>query len=462
MQQFAAHQPYNEPEPEITMQVNAGSIGLNPLLMLAIERALSPPIMHRRTSLQPMRVIVVEPGFPSACDGLDHAGFDVPRILLQAVTQAAGMSGFAQSRFEQRTVRGEILSDENGQLYEKLGSHLRLIQQLASSPYGDVIELVPTGQRNLRMLAPVAEPKFVESYEPGKAANARKESVITADLPRFVPFGHSQEKAGILGHRKLFPDPGQWRVVRWSDFKEILSQQLANPHRLSDQYRLPCYVQVIETDRVLSVDELARTYASENERNKKLYHLTDEIAGKLDLTSMLPQRPLQQLDIERPPNTLLPHDRLFSLLVANDPTVDVASPNKTAATAIASAPVTSESLSKVIPAKDSIPANFLKEWEFKISRAEASYDMKVRPSLGSAIRKMFRRLRVFKLRREVRKWQVLVSGRNADEQLWAVRPPTEMPGPAFVREWAVKTLELAGYDSQKMIFEWEIFWRRKG
>ena len=461
MQQFAAHQPYNEPEPEITMQVNAGSIGLNPLLVLAIERALSPPIMHRRSRLQPMRVIVVEPGFGSARDGIDQAGFDLPRILLQAVTQA-GMSRFAKSRFEQRTVRGEILSDENGQLYEKLGSHVRLIQQLASSPYGDVIELVPTRQRHLRMIAPVAESKFVESHEPGKTADARKESVITADRPRFVPFGHSQDKPSTLGHRKLFPDPGQWRVVRWSDFKEILSQQLANPHRLSEQYRLPCYVQVIETDRVLSVDELARTYASENERNKKLYHLTDEIAGKLDLISMLPQRPLQQLDIDRPPNTLLPHDRLFSLLVANDPTVDVASPIKTAATATASAPVTSESLSKAISAKDSIPANFLKEWEFKISRAEASYDMKAKPSLGSAIRNMFRRLRVFKLRREVRKWQVLMSGKNADEQLWAVRPPTEMPGPAFVREWAVKTLELAGYDSQKMIFEWEIFWRRKG
>ena len=458
MQQFAAHQPYNEPEPEITMQVNAGSLGLNPLLVLAIERALSPPIMHRRSSLQPMRVIVVEPGFPPACDGMDQADFDVPRIFLQAVTQAAGIGGFAQSRFEQRTVRGEILSDENGQLYEKLGSHVRLIQQLASSPYGDVIELVPTGQRHPRMIAPVAEPKLVESHEPGRAAHVRKESVITADRPRFVPFGHSQEKPGTLGHRKLFPDPGQWRVVRWSDFKEILSQQLANPHRLSDQYRLPCYVQVIETDRVLSVDELARTYASENEPNKKLYHLTDEIAGKLDLISMLPQRPLQQFDMDRPPNTLLPHDRLFSLLVANDPTVDVGSPNKTPSTAAAP----SESLSKAIPTKDSIPANFLKEWEFKISRAEASYDMKARPTLGSAIRNMFRGLRVFKLRREVRKWQVLMSGKNADEQLWAVRPPTEMPGPAFVREWAVKTLDLAGYDSQKMIFEWEIFWRRKG
>ncbi|HEY0763754.1 MAG TPA: hypothetical protein VGD61_15380 [Pyrinomonadaceae bacterium] len=444
------------------MQLNTGSVGLNPLLVLAIERALSPPIMHRRSSLQPMRVIVVEPGFPSAHDGLDQAGFDVSRILLQAVTQAAGMSGLGQSNFEQRTVRGEILSDENGQLYEKLGSHVRLIQQLASSPYGDVIELVPTGQRHLRMIAPVTEPKFVESNEPGKSGHARKESVINLDRQRFVPFGHSQEKPGALGHRKLFPDPGQWRVVRWSDFKEILSQQLANPHRLSDQYRLPCYVQVIETDRVLSVDELARTYSSENERNKKLYHLTDEIAAKLDLISMLPPRSLQQLDIDRPPNTLLPHERLFSLLVANDPTVDVASPNKTAGTATASASATSESLSKATSAKDSIPADFLKEWEFKISRAEAAYDMKARPSLGSAIRNIFRRLRVFRLRREVRKWQVLMSGKNADEQLWVVRPPTEMPAPAFVREWAVKTLELAGYDSQKMIFEWEIFWRRKG
>jgi len=31
-----------------------------------------------------------------------------------------------------------------------------------------------------------------------------------------------------------------------------------------------------------------------------------------------------------------------------------------------------------------------------------------------------------------------------------------------IREWARKTLEAAGYDSQAMLPEWEIFWRRKG
>ena len=208
MQQFATRRAFCEPEPEFTMHVNAGSVGLNPLLLLAIERALSPPIVHRRSSLQPMRVIVVEPGFPAGGEGMDHPGFDAPRMLLQAVAQAAGMTGSGQSQFLQRTVQGEILSDENGQLYEKVGSHIRLIHQLASSPYGDVIELVPTAQRHLRMIAPPSEPKLVELHETGNASYARTEPVATTAKPRFVPFGHSQEKPGALGHRKLFQTQG--------------------------------------------------------------------------------------------------------------------------------------------------------------------------------------------------------------------------------------------------------------
>ena len=63
---------------------------------------------------------------------------------------------------------------------------------------------------------------------------------------------------------------------------------------------------------------------------------------------------------------------------------------------------------------------------------------------------------------EFRKWQVLLTGKSLDEQLWAVRPPKGASGHPFIREWATRTLEFAAYDSRSMLTEWEIFWRRKG
>jgi hypothetical protein len=62
----------------------------------------------------------------------------------------------------------------------------------------------------------------------------------------------------------------------------------------------------------------------------------------------------------------------------------------------------------------------------------------------------------------LRKWQILLCGKGFDEQLWAVRPPDGGLTHRAVRQWAARTLELAGYQPGVMLLEWEIFWRRKG
>src|SRR6185503_446095 len=108
------------------------------------------------------------------------------------------------------------------------------------------------------------------------------------------------------------------------------------------------------------------------------------------------------------------------------------------------------------------PGRFIKEWEFKMGREEALYDMNAKPTLGSLIVKIFRGLRVGKNRNEFSKWQTILMSKDIDEQLWLVRPPGGRLADSRIREWVLKTLELGGYDSSKMITEWEIFWRRKG
>jgi hypothetical protein len=165
---------------------------------------------------------------------------------------------------------------------------------------------------------------------------------------------------------------------------------------------------------------------------------------------------------------LLAHDRVFRLLAANDPTIDVVSVNNKLQTTSGRTEVdaaktqSAESNSAVVALKENIPLRFVKESDFRISREEALYDMQVKPALGDRLRDFCRRLRIFRLRNESIKWQTLLAGRTVDEQLWAVRPPTGTLANKLVRDWATKTLELGGYNTRKMIIEWEIFWRRKG
>jgi len=65
-------------------------------------------------------------------------------------------------------------------------------------------------------------------------------------------------------------------------------------------------------------------------------------------------------------------------------------------------------------------------------------------------------------RREFRKWQVLLNGKSADEQLWAVRPPRGGLTHRFVLAWVESAMELGGYDPRNMLTEWQVFWKRKG
>jgi hypothetical protein len=450
-----------DPAPEPAMNADLQGVALNQLLLLAIERALAPPIVYRRCTFQPMRVIVVTnvgdasdgemlPGLPRTLPHVEH-------ILIRGTSQ-----------IHRRAVRGEILSDKSGRLFEKLGRQIHPLHQLASGPSGEVIDLVPSEQSRGPMIAPPARPRPVDGSEMAKASSGpEKAGVTSANSPasKFAPLQESSEHPKLASHRKLFADPGQWRVLCWGEFKEILARQLAHPERLRDTYRLPCYVQVLETERVVPIEELAAIYKLKNDRQAGLYFLTDEITARLDL--VLPLRAAPPPNVWRAPNTLLPHERVFRLIAANDPTVDVANSKGKLDVSAAKREVntevkTSEPALTNSSLKNTIPTRFVKDWEFKISREEASYDMNSRSGLGGLILRFFRRLRPIKLRSEFRKWQTLLAGKDADEQLWAVRPPAGMLGDSSVRTWAATTLGLTGYDTRKMISEWEIFWRRKG
>ena len=469
MRQFATQRAFYDPAAEFAFNADVNAADLNQLLLLAIERALAPPMVHKRMLFQPMSIVVVDPALLSQLNAGEQLRAEMPNVLPRALPPAPAGTQFNPAQFQHRTIRGEILSDESGRLYEKLGHQIRPIHQLASGQFGEVIDVVPTARSTPRMITPSVGPRPVSPAS--TSAKPQTESTETAvENPdsgnsSFVPLPETQQQSKP-SHRKLFADPGQWRVLWWGEFKEILAPQLAHPERLKDTYRLPCYVQVLETERTVSIDELAAVYKSNNERPARLYLLNDEIAAKLDL--VLPLRPAPAPTTRREPNTLLAHERVFRLLVANDPTIDVVN-FKSNSSALAAK---SDSNSRkemavdksvaVVSSKQTIPECFANESAFKISREEALYDMHARPTLGQRLRKVLQSLRIFKRQHELTKWQALLAGRTVDEQLWLVRPPAGMLRQSLIREWARATLEHGAYDTKKMLTEWEIFWRRKG
>jgi len=466
MRQLATQPGFFETAREVGSSANPGIFDFNRMLLLALERALEPPIVYSRSTLQPMRVIVVNAALPQRVRAGEHGGVEMPRLLPRALPAVVGFSN-EPAKLSRRAVRGEILSDEHGRLYEKLGRHIRPIHQLASGPAGEVLDLIPTAKADLRATPSTPQPHGLTSTQTPEAQSSEPSQLTRAGLQKssLAPPQQAQEQIKPVNHRKLFADPGQWRVVWWGEFKEILAHQLAHPERLRDTYRLPCYVQVIEIERAVLIAELAAIYKCDKPHEARLYVLTDEIAAKLDL--VLPLRPAPLPDAPRTPNTLAAHERVFRLLAANDPTIDVATlkskqsplskPEDNETKAKTSGPVTA-----AVSVKDAIPSRFVKDWEFRISREEAIYDLNTKPTLGRAVHNFLRRLRRVRTRNEITKWQTLLAGRSGDDQLWAVRPPAGMLADPFVSAWANRALELAGYDLKTMFSEWQIFWRRKG
>jgi hypothetical protein len=94
---------------------------------------------------------------------------------------------------------------------------------------------------------------------------------------------------------------------------------------------------------------------------------------------------------------------------------------------------------------------------------EALYDLSRASTfpgwLGANLRRL---LHCLAFRRELRRWQVLLSGKSVDEQVSSVRPPRGGLMHPLVQLWTKNAIELAGYDPRKMLTEWQVFWRRKG
>jgi hypothetical protein len=399
-----------------------------PMFFVAIQREQAPPVCFGRSRLERMRVIAVQPR------NLDPNTFN-DEAVEPAFEVLPRLSALPHHRtLQPRLVNGEILRGENDEFYERIGNRIRRLRNLASGPGGEILDVAAA-------VKPVQPQRTstVETQEPA-LDNTAQDAQPQASAPPAVTF------------RKLLPDPGQWCIVPFGAFKQMLAPQLAHAERLRDVHRLPCHTQVFEVTAQQHIEQLAGAIFGEGAPGR-LLRLTVSAAVQLQLAPVLPP-PRILGSGPRAPGMLSPGDRVFHLQVASDPTVEEAEPQNAQGN-IQPSPVRT--------LKTSIPERFAKPWEFQCSREEALYDLSCASTfLGSLGARLRRLLRCFAFQRELRKWQILLSGKTADEQLWSVRPPHGGLTHRFVHAWAQSALELAGYDRRNMLTEWRIFWRRKG
>lgn len=405
-------------------------------LIIGIRRQAAPPLRFGTQRLHRMHVLVmgaqppVETSTPSD---------DLEQVLPQLHRWPAEAKA--------RPILGEILRGEQGEWFERLGNRIRPLKQLASGPNGEVLE-VPDNY--------AAESDASRTSEDDESEGPARE----VRTPRAEQQEATSPKPAASAFRRLIAEPGTWRVLPFGQFKPLLASQLAHPERLRDSHRIPCHLEIFEAITSQRVEVMARAILGDAAGPTDLQPLTSALIAQLELAQLVPAAP--RIPAYVPEQGLVrPGQRFFHLTVASDPTAapttESASENVSelerateATTAQSSAPAPTRSTT--------IPVQLLQPWEFCRTREEAIARLLECNSWWARSTRGFRR---FFSRNSFRRWQLLLSGRNADEQLWCVPPPAEWLGDAWLQEWAGHTLELAGYDAKAMLPEWEIFWARK-
>jgi len=420
-------------------------------VLLGIQRDPGPPLHFGPHRFERLRIVIIDRD-PIAGDDdgdFDDDQTDDTEILPRIPLLRRGPLPPA------RPVHGEILRGEDGALYERFGQRIRPLRALAAGPRGEVLEVETTGDRQ-------------------QAAGDRGQLPNDGNAHEFTPPPASR-LLSPESPRALFPESGHWRVVRFGDFRAVLTPQLAQPERLRDAHWLPCHVQVFECVPPPSREALATAALGEASCAAELLPLTPPLVHALQLAALLP-----------PPARGAA--RFLHLRLAHDPTEQKSedgapraenrepqTEEKAAPSSVlrppppvpsAPPPVTAPALAAAkrgeAGPKTDIPAVFLRDGAFARSREEVFFALARERGFWSALGRRLRRLfRPGVAARDLHPWQVLLSGRSADEQLWAVPPPPGWAHDTSVRAWAQRTLELAGYDPFAMLREWEIYWRRK-
>ena len=439
--------------------VSSGSDRRGRVMLIAVPPELMPPLSFGSALFQRIRVVLVHE---------DETGDIEPSNVVGELPQLGPPGGMASPSANalrhSRRLRGEILCDESGRLYERIGNYVHPVHQLVAGPRGEVLDITPPSRPDSRRGAPVID---VEASVP-HAADMRRTPGEATD----ASMNETDEPADpARSYGELVPASVRPRVVQFGPFRAVLGPQLRHPERLRDQHRLRCRVRVYEATRAQRLETL-RTELF-NGAGGQLLPLTGALAARLELTDLVSHPRTASMHHE--PGLVFPGERVVKLEVIDDPTAAAPTPRVEAPTppvaAVPAAPLppvaapeteTPSDTRPVATVKKTIPDRFLGPWQFAMTREEAVYDLNARRTRSRLARLIDRMRGALTSRGDFYKWQILLGGKNPDDQLWTVRPPRGGLSNDGVRTWARLALEAAGYDPDAMLPEWEIFWRRRG
>jgi hypothetical protein len=423
-------------------EISARSFDRRERVMLVAPPERLPPLPFGNSVLHRLRIVIVPHdlahGVPRS-----HVVSELPQLEANAMADP-----HSRPLRHSRRLQGEILCDSAGRLYEKVGHFVQPIHQLVAGPSGEILDLAP------------------RTYRPPVHDVSDDEEQPVIDVPTQTSRRGSDNPANAGRTSDADLHTSDWRtlsevrtpILTFGEFKTVLAPQLANPTRLRDTHRLSCRASVYESCRKQRVETLAADVPGCTVG--QLLPLGAGLAARLGLADLLPQ--LRTPQAQREPGVVLAGDRVVRLEVLNDPTVarvqTYESPPHTGA---GTAPVPGSSAVRRPSQGTTIPERYVLPWQFALSRDEAIYDLNLEAT-RSRLRSWLTSLwHAATRRRELKKWQSLVNGRSLDDQLWAVRPPGDSVSNPAIREWARRMLEAAGYDASAMLFEWDVYWRRK-
>jgi hypothetical protein len=407
MTRHSANQMRFDPRPRTSFRrFNADDDSVR-VLLVAIHHALQPAAFLGSHPLQRLQVLLAAPGEEVDLEPLNaiaRATAGAARRLLPQLPVASAAGA------RPRLVQGEILSDDDGRLYEKVGRRIRPLQRLFSGPRGEVLELPTEAQAEARVEAQAEQRAPSPQAPDADASNNETQAKTRSEAPPQRP------QAPQRPFRRLPQRPRESFRAQHSGGRGVIRGPIPHSGGAPNAAR-----QSVPPEGA-----------------------TPNVAPNAGRVSVRPEGGAPNAGRQPVPP-------------------EGATPNVAPNAGRQSPPVGGTQNTSARCLKTTIPEQWIKPWEFQISREEALYDMRAAASSRNAPLAFIRDLtNRFAHGQAWRKWQALLAGKSLDEQLWAVRPPRGTIARAAVRDWARQTLEQAGYDTRVMLAEWEIFWRRKG
>ena len=463
--QSGAVKPSRRPQPSPRIGRRVSLVALQEEIQLPAHQG--PAAIHKLKILRIEQMGVPVDALPAARSaiGAQHSGKQVAAATRRGLPQSQTEPPELECRLDGRSVRlrsvRELVTDDSGNVYEVNGRQLRPLGELVRDEHGRVFEVRPTSE------SPAAESANEQpngSATHHREAGSKTENDKRAEAPA-QPAAQAVPKEPSRGYSKIIADPGLYLKIPWAHAKGELTMLIQQPEKLSDADEIECYAQIYEAQRAVPVAEIAAAELGDGALHSQLHPLTRDKAQMLGAPQLF--RPTRYpFDTRASSRQVHAGQRVFRVWPVFDPTADRESkPNKQPAATGDERPIL----------RSEIPRQCLNAQHYQYSREEVLYDMKsalgtLPPEAGALVRWFFiYPLRMLKAsitsvmsRRRMKKWRMMLEGKNHDEQLWAVTPPRSFAHHPSVRRWAEERLSQAGYDPRRMFLEWEIFWRRKG